>query len=85
MNCRLKDVEQLARQRFAEITAEDWGRICDHTDKIVNQYLQKEHLFDKISDEMSFVVNIGDSDDEWSSSDEEEEPSTTEIEGVEPL
>ena len=75
---KIATVEQLTRQRFGEITAQDWGKICDHVDKIVNEYMQKEHIFDAISDELCFVVNTSDLD-------EDEEFSSVEIDGIEPL
>lgn len=73
---KLADVENLARQKFATISIEDWASICNHVDKIVEDYMQKEHLIDDIMDTMEFIVNTGESEDEdiydEESSDEDE-------------
>lgn len=59
---RIADVEALARTKFASITCEEWTSVCNHVDKIVQDYLEKEHLLDDITDEFVFVANTGESD-----------------------
>ncbi|KAI4459580.1 hypothetical protein MML48_6g00011920 [Holotrichia oblita] len=59
---KLADVEALARKKFACITCEEWASVCNHVDKVVADYLEKEHLLDNITEELEFVVNTGESD-----------------------
>lgn len=59
---KLADVEALARNKFASITCEEWASVCNHVDKVVADYLEKEHLLDNITEELEFVVNTGESD-----------------------
>lgn len=84
MNFTFTEVEKLTRQRFDEITAEDWQRICDHVDKVVEEYMEKERMFDEVSDEFRFVVSDETSEEEWSSDDEAGD-SSFDIEGIKPL
>lgn len=74
---KMADVEDLAKQKFAEITPEIWSNVCGHVDKIVEEYLAKEHILDDIMDE--FIINTGDSDesDSWSESEDDD--------GIQPL
>ena len=73
MNCKLEEVEKLTRQKFNQVTAEEWGRICDHVDKTVKEYMEKERLFDDLSDEFRFIVNSGNSEEELSTDEETDE------------
>ena len=59
------------KKKINAVTAEDLGRICDHIDTIVNDYIKTEYLFDAASEEFDFVVNTGDSDEGWTSEDKE--------------
>jgi hypothetical protein len=34
------------------------AQICEHVDKIVAEYLQKEHMYDQASDELIFTVLV---------------------------
>jgi hypothetical protein len=60
---KAKEVEKLTKKRFEAITAEGRSKICEHVDKIVAEYLQKELMFDQAFDELIFTVNTGDSDE----------------------
>ncbi|KAI4467008.1 hypothetical protein MML48_2g00016091 [Holotrichia oblita] len=44
------------------IPFEEWASVCNHVDKVVADYLEKEHLLDNITEELEFVVNTGESD-----------------------
>lgn len=61
---KMTDVENLAREKFAAISADEWASICKHVDNIVEDYMQKEHLIDDIMDNFEFIVNTGESEDE---------------------
>ncbi|KAI4467851.1 hypothetical protein MML48_2g00005636 [Holotrichia oblita] len=43
-------------------TIVEWASVCNHVDKVVADYLEKEHLLDNITEELEFVVNTGESD-----------------------
>ncbi|KAK9703799.1 hypothetical protein QE152_g29091 [Popillia japonica] len=47
---KLADVETLAIEIFAAISVEEWASVCNHVDKIVEEYMQNEHLIDDIMD-----------------------------------
>lgn len=72
---KLNDVEALAREKFSSITCEEWTCVCNHVDKVVEDYLQKEHLLDDITDKLEFIVNTGesDTDEEFYADDDEDE------------
>ncbi|KAK9720341.1 hypothetical protein QE152_g22120 [Popillia japonica] len=61
---KLADVETLAKEKFAAISVEEWASVCNHVDKIVEKYMQNEHLIDDIMDSFEFTVNTGESDDD---------------------
>lgn len=64
---KIADVEVLARQKFQNITVEDWIKKCEHTKNYEKTFLgNQEHLENSIE---SFVVSLGtESSDEESSS-----------------
>ena len=68
---KLNDVIDLAKTKFAAITTTEWEKVCLHVDKVVNNYIEKEHLLDNASDEFQFIVNAGDSD--FSSEEEDDD------------
>lgn len=76
---KLKDVEVLAREKFAAITIDEWQAICAHVQKTETAFIEKEHLLDAADDSLQFTVNTGSSDSEESS---ESEGSMS---GVEPM
>ncbi|KAJ9593357.1 hypothetical protein L9F63_015061 [Diploptera punctata] len=45
-----------------KVTAENWRRACEHTEKIEESYWQADGLMDEISDR--FEINLDDTDDE---------------------
>lgn len=66
---KLSDVEKLARQKFAAIQPEDWVSVCRHAQNIEEEYMAKEHIFDKTHDNsLEFRVNTGSSDEEYENS-----------------
>lgn len=69
---KMDDVELLTRQKFADVTKEQWDSICQHTKKVEQEYMDKEHLLDQ-NCEMVFSVNTGGSDDSQSDSGSEYE------------
>lgn len=77
---KLQDVEQLARQKFAEVGLEEWQAVCNKTVKTEEQFIEKEHLLDAADDTLHFTVNTGSSDD----SEDEEESSSSEgsVQGI---
>lgn len=62
---KLADVEQLARQKFDDITNIEWENICRHVNKTETEYIEKQHLLDDVM-EVSFIVNTESDDDEES-------------------
>lgn len=65
---KLGHVEQLTRQRFQELTQEEWINICNHTKNVEQTYLSTEHLLDDAIDTIEFSVNTNSSDEEYSNS-----------------
>lgn len=61
---KLADVENLAREKFASVNVEEWASVCSHVDKVVNNYLQTEHLLDDVTDNLIFTVNTEETDNE---------------------
>ncbi|KAK9704332.1 hypothetical protein QE152_g28361 [Popillia japonica] len=64
---KLADVETLANEKFAAISIEEWASVCNHVDKIVEEYMQNEHLIDDVMSSFEFTVNTvntGESDDD---------------------
>lgn len=70
-NYTLTDVKNLALEKFNAITAQEWSAVCSHVDKIVHNYMEKEHLLDDALDNLRFIVNTGDSEDEESEAEDE--------------
>jgi transposase len=81
---KMADVEDLARQKFDSVTSETWFSVCEHVDKFVDEYMVKEHIIDHLQDEMEFMVNTGDSDDE-SSICSESDDDYSDVWGIEPF
>lgn len=67
---KLQDVRNLAIQKFDSITAAEWSAVCDHVDKIVNEYVERENAIDEALESLQFKVNTNDSDDSNESSEE---------------
>jgi hypothetical protein len=61
---KIADVE--GKTKIDSITSETWSQVCGHVDKIVDEYMVQEHIMDHLLDEMEFMVNTGDSNDESS-------------------
>ncbi|XP_050293523.1 uncharacterized protein LOC126734047 [Anthonomus grandis grandis] len=68
---KLADVEALTRQKFAEVSVDDWRSICDHVDKIEDKYIKDHNLFDETLDSLKFTVNTGSSDEDLETSSDE--------------
>ena len=60
---KLADVEALTRQKFSEITVEEWVNICQHVTKHEQELIEREHIFDETLDHLKFTVNTGSSDE----------------------
>ncbi|KAK9746543.1 hypothetical protein QE152_g6113 [Popillia japonica] len=56
------NVETLAKEKFAAISGEEWASVCNHVDKIVEEYMQNEHLIDDIMDSFEFTHSESDDD-----------------------
>lgn len=82
LSYKLNDVIQLACEKFAMITPDEWANVCLHVDKIVAEYMEKEHLLDEATEEWEFVVNTGDSDSDVEYSDVEEDENEADISGI---
>jgi hypothetical protein len=76
--------KDLARQKFDSVTSETWSSVCEHVDKFVDEYMVKEHIIDHLQDEMEFMVNTGDSDDE-SSICSESDDDYSDVWGIQPF
>jgi hypothetical protein len=66
VTCNLNDVENLARERFGQITTDDWIHVCTHARYWEEKFRQLEHLFDEAVDTLQFQVNTGSSDEDCS-------------------
>jgi transposase len=64
---KLKDVEQLARRRFSEITADNWAGICRYVAKLEDDHITRAIMLrvDEALEECEFVVNTSSSDEFW--------------------
>lgn len=60
---KLADTKALVRQKFEEVSVQEWFNICQHVKKYEDELIQKEHLFDNSLDHLIFTVNTGSSDD----------------------
>lgn len=78
---RLADVENLTRQKFAEVTGDDWKKICDHVVIFENELIQREHIFDNAFEELQFTVNTGSSEESC----EDWDPSDSSLSGLDDL
>jgi hypothetical protein len=64
---------KLTRQSFDRIGKANWAAVCNHTNKIVDDYVSKEPLLDVALEQIEFVVNTGSSDEEEEDDDDDEE------------
>jgi transposase len=80
---KLKDVEILTRQKFAEITPDVWKNTVNHVKKTEIEFLAKQNSFDEVIDGLSFVVNTGSSDEESDCTTSDSDGS--DISGISPL
>jgi hypothetical protein len=64
---------KLTRQSFDRIGKANWEAVCNHTNKIVDDYVSKEPLLDVALEQIEFVVNTGSSDEEEEDDDDDEE------------
>lgn len=76
---RMCDVEKLAREKFKDITVQEWKNICHHVKKIENEMMEKEGLIDDITENFSFTINTGSSEEGWSDNEGEATRSGFEI------
>lgn len=77
----LQTVLQLAAEKFAQITPEDWKKRCEHVKKIEEDYLNREHVIDQATER--FVIHVDDSSD--SDSDNDSVASEENMSGIEEL
>jgi hypothetical protein len=63
---------KLTRQSFERIGKENWEVVCNHMNKIVDDYVAKEPLLDVALKQIEFVVNTGSSDEEEEDNDDQE-------------
>jgi transposase len=54
---KMADVQKLTEQRFTEITPDTWASVCRHVDKVVEDYMKKEHIIDNTMEDIEFVAN----------------------------
>ncbi|KAK9708217.1 DDE superfamily endonuclease [Popillia japonica] len=57
-------VENFAREKFATIPVEEEISICNYVNKMVEDYMQKEHLIDDFMDTIEFTANTGESEED---------------------
>jgi hypothetical protein len=58
----LHDIIKPAEEKFSLVTQEEWVSVCNHVKEIDKNYIQTEHVMDKIADNL--VINIGTSESE---------------------
>ncbi|KAF2887637.1 hypothetical protein ILUMI_18536 [Ignelater luminosus] len=57
---------QLVKEKFSNITKEEWQNVCNHVENLETEYLQRKHIIDDIMDRsLTFTINTGESLDEW--------------------
>ncbi|XP_050295133.1 uncharacterized protein LOC126735225 [Anthonomus grandis grandis] len=76
---RLPDTEALARQKFEEVTEQEWFNICQHVRKYENELIEKEHLLDEAVENLVFTVNTGSSEESEEGWDDDETASEDEL------
>ncbi|CAH1975548.1 unnamed protein product [Acanthoscelides obtectus] len=76
---RLPDTEALARQKFEEVTEQEWFNICQHVRKYENELIEKEHLLDEAVENLVFTVNTGSSEESEEGWDDDEAASEDEL------
>jgi hypothetical protein len=54
---KMVDVQKLTEQSFTEITPDTWASVCRHVDKVVEDYMKKEHIIDNTMEDIEFVAN----------------------------
>ena len=67
----LQYVEELAREKFEAITAEDWAALCEHCNRVAEEYMKKDNIVDDAIEK--FIINVGSDDSEEESEVEEED------------
>lgn len=60
---KLADTEALTRQKFANVSEQEWYNVCQHVRKYEEELIEKEHLFDDTLDHLRFTVNTGSSEE----------------------
>lgn len=78
----LGEVEALTRQRFSELPAEEWTKICRHVQVYENTQIDKEHLLDNVIDSLAFTIHSESSDDSISDDYDSESDSSL---GIQPI
>jgi hypothetical protein len=69
---KIKDVEQLCRQRFEEIWQEEWENICQHVEKLEQLYYEQEGIIEDNIERIIIEDNGVDSSDKSSDTSESE-------------
>ncbi|CAH2099710.1 unnamed protein product [Euphydryas editha] len=79
------EISSITEAAFSTITTEEWINVCQHVEKIEDQYFESDRLLDIELDK--FIIDPTSDDGSSDSSDDEmsEDPENNTMEGVEPL
>lgn len=59
---KLADVEKLCRESLSLVTAENWKKACEHTQKLEDEYWAKDGLIETEVEKLMINANTGESD-----------------------
>ena len=59
---KLRDVQQMAEQNFADVTREEWTAVCRHAKAVEEEYMCTEHEMDSVMERI--MINTDDDDDD---------------------
>lgn len=85
---KLEEVMKLCQQRVDDISVEKWERVCEHVEKIEDEYIEQEGIMENVIE--SFIITGGDSssesdDDEGDDHNENHDDNGSDISGIESL
>ncbi|KAJ4445058.1 hypothetical protein ANN_06857 [Periplaneta americana] len=85
---KLEQVMKLCQQRVDDISVEKWEKVCEHVEKIEDEYIEQEGIMENVIE--SFIIMGGDSssesdDDEDDDHNENHDDNGGDISGIESL
>ncbi|KAJ4428617.1 hypothetical protein ANN_24661 [Periplaneta americana] len=84
---KLEQVMKLCQQRVDDISVEKWEKVCEHVEKIEDEYIEQEGIMENVIE--SFIITGGDSssesDDDEDDHNENHDDNGGDISGIESL